>query len=100
MMLNLNNPDELTLDGVRELIASKDDSRHRQLRVTKDGMAYLSDMVGNADTEGLAFRFETWDGGNDYVGLAASQDEAWIGRIFAALKNNWPNPTDTYLDNY
>lgn len=98
MKLDLNRPDQFTLEGVKALIASKDDSRHRQLRVTVDGVAYLSDTVGNADTDGLAFRFETWDAGNDYVGIAASQDEKWVSRIYEALRNNWPNPKSSYLD--
>lgn len=98
MKLDLNDPAQFTLAGVKALIASKDDSRHRQLRVKKDGIAYLSDTVGNEDTDDLAFRFETWDAGNDYVGNAASEDEAWVSRVYEALRKNWPKPTSSYLD--
>ena len=46
MQIGLKDPSQLTLDNVRALIASKDDSEHRQLRVSKSGIAYLSDAVG------------------------------------------------------
>ena len=98
MQLSLNDPNQFTLEGVKRLIASKDDSSHHQLIVTKQGVAFLSD--GEASTEDVAFRFETWAAGNDYVGEAASRDEEWVSKIFEALKKNWPDPTDTFLDLY
>lgn len=100
MKLDLNNPNQFTFDGVRDLIASADDSQHRQLRVTKSGIAFLSDAVGAESIDNLTFRFETWDAGNDYVGFAASQDHDWVTRIYEALKKNWPTPTDSYIDTY
>ncbi|MFQ3790430.1 hypothetical protein [Halomonas sp. A29] len=98
MKLNLNDKSQFTVDGVKALIASKDDSQSRQLRVTKEGVAYLSDEVGNLNTEGLAFRLETWDAGNDYVGEAASNDPKWVQRIYDCLSKSWPNPKDSYID--
>ena len=97
MTINLNNENEFTLENVQKLIASKDDSQNRQLRDTKEGIAYISDEVGNINIENLALRFETWMMGNDYVGLNASQDMAYVTSVFRDLKNNWPNPTDTYI---
>jgi hypothetical protein len=41
MEIDLNVPNALTLEAVRKLIASKDDSQHRQLRVTTSGKAFL-----------------------------------------------------------
>lgn len=89
---------EFTREDVAKLLASKDDSQHRQLRVTKDGIAYLSDEVGATNIDGLAFRFETWDAGNGYSGLEASQDDSWVRKVFDDLKENWPNPRSTYID--
>ncbi|MCF5837862.1 hypothetical protein [Aeromonas veronii] len=98
MQIDLNNPLDFTIQNVAALIASKDDSVHRQLRVTNAGIAYLSDIVGNQNITGLAFRLETWCAGNNYVGIAASQDNDWVSRIYNVLELNWPNPTDTYID--
>nr|WP_248099222.1 hypothetical protein [Pseudomonas fragi] len=97
MNLDLNDQN-FTLDDVRKLIASKDDSADRQLRVTKDGKAYLSDTTGSEDVDDLSFRLETWDEGNSYVGHSAAQDEEWVARIYKCLKNNWPAPTSKYID--
>jgi hypothetical protein len=38
-------PDGLTLDAVRQLLASASDDVHTQLRVTKGGIAYISSGV-------------------------------------------------------
>jgi hypothetical protein len=98
--IDLKDPTQFTLQGVKELIASVDDSEDRQLRVTKSGIAFIYDSVGPEDTDDLAFRFETWNKGNDYLGVAASQDETWVCRIYKALKKNWPTPTSSCLDSY
>jgi len=100
MTIDLTDPANVTPESVAALIASVDDSIDRQLRVTKDGKAFLSDTVGNVDIDGLAFRFETWLRGNDYVGKRASDDNEWVQRIYEALRDNWPNPTSTFLDSY
>ncbi|MGO2201221.1 hypothetical protein [Pseudomonas helleri] len=52
--IDLNNR-TFTLDDVRQLIASKDDSVDRQLRVTDDGIAYISDITGAEHKDGLSF---------------------------------------------
>lgn len=96
MIIDLNN--EFTQEDVCKLLASKDDSACRQLRVTRDGVAFLSDTVGNQNTDDLCFRLETWDAGNGYVGKDAANDESWVRRIYEALKKNWPEPQSTYID--
>jgi len=98
--IDLKVPGALTLQSVAALIASKDDSAHRQLRVTSDGIAYLSDEVGNLNVTGLAFFIETWNEGNDYVGQLASQDANWVQRVYNCLSSNWPTPSATYIDVY
>lgn len=100
MTIDLNEPEELTLEQVRKLIASCDDSVHRQLRVTQGGTVFISDTVGASHLEGIALRLETWVAGNDYLGVKASQDNEWVQRIYNVLRRNWPEPTDSYLDNY
>jgi len=99
-MLNLNDPKQFTLDGVKGLIASKDDSEDRQLRVTKSGLADLSDIVGADDVDDILFRFETWDAKEGFVGVKASNDTEWVSRIYEALRKNFPTPTKRYIDIY
>jgi len=89
---------EYTQNDVAQLLASGDDSTHTQLRVANSGIAYLSKDVGSDNLGGVALRFETWVAGNSYVGQDAGADDAWVGRIYNALKENWPNPKHSYLD--
>jgi hypothetical protein len=98
MKIDLNKP--FTTQDVARFLASKDDSDHRQLRVTKQGIAFLSDEVGLDNIENLAFRLETWVAGNGYVGPEAASDAHFVGRIEKALRDNWPKPTATYIDLY
>jgi hypothetical protein len=100
MKINLNNPDDFTIDNVRRMIASASDETHVQVRVTKDGIAYISTTIGSEDTEDLAFRFETLSARSDQVGDAAAQDDKWVRRIYDALKKNWPSPTGEYIDEF
>ncbi|MFJ7285753.1 hypothetical protein [Pseudomonas sp. NPDC099000] len=101
MQIDLNTPDGLTLEAVRQLLASASDDEHTQLRVTKAGIAYISSgVVGGTDISGLLFRLETWAKGSGYVGLVAASDEVWVMQIFNALKENWPNPPFDYIDVY
>ena|SRR2546422_117185 len=98
MTLNLNESENFTIERVRQFIASCDDSVHRQIRVTDGGIVFISDTVGASHTEGIAFCLESFIAGNDYFGAKASRDDKWVGRIHAALKNNWPHPSSPYID--
>lgn len=92
----------ITLEQLRKLIASGDDRHHNQIRVSTAGMVYLSqDIVGADQLDDVAFRFETFDAGNDYVGKAASEDDYHVKPIYNALKGNWENNcAKTYVDDY
>lgn len=101
MQIDLNAPDGLTVEAVRQLLASASDDEHTQLRVTKGGIAYLSlGVVGGVDIDGLRFRLETWAKGSGYVGRVAASDEVWVMQIYNVLKDNWPNPPFDYIDVY
>ncbi|WP_019407746.1 hypothetical protein [Pseudomonas psychrophila] len=101
MQIDLKNPESLTLSAVSQLLASASDDVHTQLRVTKQGVAYISSgVVGGVDIDGLLFRLETWAAGSGYVGNVAASDEVWVMQIFNALKENWPNPPFDYIDVY
>lgn len=96
--MQINLASDFTMEDVRRLLASKDDTQHRQLRVTRNGIAYLSDEVGFTNEEGLLFRFETWDQGNGYCGAEAAGDDAWVRSVYDDLKENWPNPKAFVID--
>ncbi|WP_341708111.1 hypothetical protein [Halopseudomonas sp.] len=98
MKIDLNDPTQFTKKRVSELIGSVTDNQHWQLRVTKDGIAFLSDVVGNQNTDDLAFRLETWCAGNNYVGFQAAHDEAWVNQVHKDLEENWPKPKSTLID--
>lgn len=98
--------DEITVDlkkpfteeDVRRLIASKDDSKPRQIRVSKEGVAFLSDTVGSRDLDNILFRFETLDAGNGYTGASAAKDDNWVQYVHGRLLANWPKPSSSYID--
>ena len=97
LKIDLNDPSQFTRENVARLIGSVLDTQHWQLRVTKDGIAYLSDIVGSENIVGLAFRFETWCAHNNYVGFQAAHDSNWVDHVFQDLKDNWPNPSSTHI---
>jgi hypothetical protein len=100
MKINLKEPQEFTLEQVRQLIASGNGARHNQLRVDCNGEAWLSEVVGGAQLDGLLFRLETWAAGSGCVGPAAAEDERWVQQVFKALQDNWPRPSSDYIDLY
>jgi len=98
MRIDLNDPVQFTKENVAKLIASKDDSTHTQFRVSKDGYLYLSEAVGNKDLENVLFRLETNSAGSDLVGIDASKNDAWVTRIYEAMKKHYPKPMGSYID--
>lgn len=100
MKINLNNPTDFTINNLRKLIASEDDTVHTQFRVTNDGYLVLSRKVGNQDLDGIKFRLETNGAHNGYVGIEASQNDEWVNRIYNVIKENWPDPMSSYIDTF
>jgi hypothetical protein len=96
--IDLNDPHQFTRENVAKLIGSQLDTQNWQLRVTKQGIAYLSSITGSRDIDALAFRFETWGFGNNYVGFQAAHDERWVNQVFEDLTENWPSPKDSLID--
>lgn len=97
--LNLNDPSQFHEFGVARLLASRSGEENCQLRVSAEGVAYLSDLIGNQRLEGLAFRMETWIGGNGYAGLEAAQDPNYVRTIYRRLRENWPSVKyDSFVD--
>jgi len=98
LTIDLKDPQQLTRENVAKLIGSQLDTKDWQLRVSKDGVAYLSEIVGAEDVDGLAFRLETWCAGNNYVGFQAAHDPHWVEQVFCDLSENWPEAKDTLVD--
>jgi hypothetical protein len=96
MKLDLNRP--FITQDVADLLASKDDSHNRQMRVDLRGFAFLSDVVGKADLEDVAFRLETWGSGNGYTGPKAAANLRFVKRVEKVLRDNWPNPSMSYIE--
>ena len=86
MEIDLNNPASFAVENIKRLLASKDDSQNRQLRISDGGIAYLSDDVGNLNLDGVKTYFETWMAGNDYCGPNAAADEKYVQETFDDLK--------------
>ncbi|MBK9482245.1 MAG: hypothetical protein IPO02_09785 [Bacteroidetes bacterium] len=100
MRINLADPAEFTLENIKKLIASEDDSVHTQFRVTSDNYLFLSKSVGNRDLEGIKFRIETNAAYNGYVGEEAASNNEWVPRIYNVIKKNWENPFLSYSDTF
>lgn len=101
MSIDLSSTSSLTLDAVRQLIAGGNDTVHNQLRVSRDGIAWLStDAVGGRNLQGLLFRLETWAAGSGCVGPVPASDGVWVTQIYNALNDNWPIPSADYIDVY
>lgn len=83
--LNLNDPDQFTIEGVRELIASVDDSVDRQLRITLDGYAVITDHDGPDDMECYASRTNTWNADCANSGPIAALDTERMEQIYRVL---------------
>lgn len=97
MEIDLTHIENLTPESIARLIASKDDSEHRQIRVTENGILFLSDEVGNIKLDGIRFVLETWDAGNGYVGWSASLDHVWVQRVYQAIKTAWEKGDRGYI---
>jgi hypothetical protein len=104
--IDLNKAAGVTLEEVRALVASRDDSKYVQLRVSNDGIAFFWDGKPLDGVEDCALRFEGFAAGNDYVGAEAAKDEEWVRRIHTALTTNWEMVKDMdpgqglYIDDF
>jgi len=87
MTIDLNKEDEYTFENFQKLMASKDDSQHRQVRVTYEGIVFLSDTVGSSNLNGILFSLKTFTQGCDDVGEDAANDKGHAMRYFRGLEN-------------
>jgi hypothetical protein len=71
------------LENVRALLAAKDDSQNRRLRISE------TDDVENLNLSGVKARFETWGAENDYCGPNAAADGQYVQDIYDDLQAVW-----------
>lgn len=91
------NVDTLTIEELKDLIASGDDSKANQIRIGVDGSIFLSGVVGANNLDGIVGRFETFDANNDYVGSFAASNERYIKRLFHTIEQ-WKKSPRSYID--
>lgn len=90
----------LTLEEVRDLIANADDQYDNQIRVKNNGEVFISRTVGAENIADLRFRFETFDAGNNYVGINAANDSKYVEDTYTNLKKCWAEGRTGYIDYY
>lgn len=92
MPLDLKN--EWSDADLAAMLASVIDDRDWRLEVSRDGIADLfdktADPTGEAYDETLHCYFETWMKGTDFVGPSAASDKTLVGKLAAALRENYP----------
>jgi hypothetical protein len=96
--IDLNDDHQVTIENVARLLASVNDDRKWQLTVSRSGIAYLSDQVAPSIDEGIAFRLEPWDEGDECVGPSAARDQSWVTFLWRLLLHNWPEPKAPYIE--
>ena len=104
MFIDLNNPQQPTMESTRKLIASGDDTGSAQYRVSKRGVAYVEqDVIGEDRLEGVLYRSETLGDGTGYLGPEAANDPQWVQEIYEDLKKlqkAYKSPRRVYVDGY
>lgn len=95
--MNQYNIHTLTIEELKDLIASGDDSKANQLRIKTDGTVFLSTIVGMDCLDDIVGRFETFQANNGYVGPERANDTMYIYSLFLTLKDWIANPR-TFID--
>jgi hemin uptake protein HemP len=100
--INLSDPNEFTIEGVRRLLASKTGLESDgsvpgsysggmyRLWVTKNGKAYIEDNAGYPTDIALqthAILFESWH--RCYVGQDAANTDWWVNHVYNMLERWW-----------
>ena len=91
------NVHTLTMEQLRDLISSGDDSKQNQIRIKKNGTIFLSQIVGMDCLDGIAGRFETFQPNNHYVGPERAKDDKYMRRLFLTIQH-WVEHPRSYID--
>ncbi|MGU7780669.1 hypothetical protein [Burkholderia sp. PU8-34] len=108
--MNLNNSP--SIEELRAVFAAADDELgHHVLWVDTSGQVHLSALPEELGPVGfeksqptMRMRYETFQGGNGYVGAEAAADDRFMKEIFVALLKYWGGKHTpgrvTYMDGY
>lgn len=96
MVINLNNPRDLNFANVRDLLASGRDDIDLEIRVTDDGVVFLSDVTGSTDLDGICFRIgdmNTTAHAKEFIGpnAEAVTDDGLVDQVLRTIEKNWEN---------
>lgn len=83
-----------------DMIANGNDRYEHQIRVDWSGSVYLSQVTGLTNIEGVKFRWESFNAGNGYAGPLSASDDAYMHKLFLALKKNWEEGARGYIDDF
>lgn len=95
--INIKNITEAVF---KDMIANANDCIAHQLRVDRAGNVYISTITGAEEIDGLRFRWESWDSGNEFVGPRAASDYEYVKMSVYFLKKCWENGVRGYCDYY
>jgi hypothetical protein len=92
--MNLDNSP--TEEQLRQLLAQCNDrASHHVLWVEKNGEVHVSAVSelspgGFQQAQpGMQLRYETFEKGNEYVGVLAATDQEWVSQLFESLVKEW-----------
>lgn len=93
--MNLNRAP--SMEQLKSLLAAcNDEEGHHILWVCRTGEVHVSVLpeglgpIGFQESKPeMALRYETFQCGNDYVGLNAASDEEFVSRLFRSLIAEW-----------
>lgn len=96
VVINLNNPLDLNFANVRALLASGRDDIDLEMRVTDDGVVFLSDVTGPKDMDGICFRIgdmNTTAHAREFIGpnAEAVTDDGLVDQVLRTIEKNWEN---------
>lgn len=104
--MNLNRAP--SIEQLKSLLAAcNDEEGHHILWVSKTGEVHVSvlpEELGPIEFEEskpeMALRYETFQCGNDYVGLNAASDEELVSRLFRSLIAEWERGVGSHSVEY
>lgn len=86
LTIDINNPDEFTFNNVRKLIASGDNSRESQLKITENGIlsiAYGNEIRVTRKNLFTSIIFLKW---NNCIGTEAAENIKGLKRTYSELE--------------
>lgn len=104
MTINLNNAGELNRASVRQLLAGGRDDIDVELRVTDDGIVFLSEVTGPERMGGICFRIggmNTDAHDREFIGpnAAAMTDDNLVDQVVRTIAKYWEiKPVSRYAD--